>query len=63
MLTESLQSFDHSALHRDFQWDLANGSDTIRNNAHLIDDKMLRELVNTFGKNFEKVAPCRCCRA
>ena len=53
MLDESLQSFDHPALHRDFEWDLANGLNVIRENADSIDDEGFRELVKTFGKKIE----------
>ncbi|HKI52867.1 MAG TPA: peptidoglycan DD-metalloendopeptidase family protein, partial [Anaerolineales bacterium] len=55
MLDDSLQSFDHSALHRDLQWDFANGSNIIKTNAKLIDDRKLQDLVHSFQKNFEKV--------
>ncbi|MDX1379261.1 MAG: phosphotransferase, partial [Anaerolineales bacterium] len=58
ILNRSLQNFDHPALHRDFEWDLANGLNLIREKADSIDDKGFRELVKSFGDNFEsRTAP------
>ena len=53
LLDKALQSFDHPALHREFHWDLANGLNIIKKNAQLIQDKAFRDLVITFGENFE----------
>ena len=53
-LDVALQGFDHSALHRDFHWDLANGLKIIRQNEGLIADDQLRGCVKTFADNFER---------
>jgi 4-aminobutyrate aminotransferase-like enzyme/Ser/Thr protein kinase RdoA (MazF antagonist) len=50
----ALQGFDHPALHRDFQWDLANGLKTIRRNGDLIADAQLREWVKSSADEFER---------
>ena len=44
-LDHALSDFDHTALHRDFHWDLANGNRIIDEYASLIEDDKLRELV------------------
>lgn len=44
-LSRALADFDHPATHRDFHWDLANGSRVINEYASLIEDAVLRELV------------------
>ncbi len=44
-LSRALAGFDHPAVHRDFHWDLANGSRIVKEYAPLIDDAGLRELV------------------
>ena len=44
-LARALADFDHTALHRDFHWDLANGNRTVNEFAGLIDNASLRELV------------------
>jgi Ser/Thr protein kinase RdoA (MazF antagonist) len=44
-LSRALADFDHPAVHRDFHWDLANGSRIVNEYAPLIEDAELRELV------------------
>lgn len=44
-LARALADFDHPAAHRDFHWDLANGSRVLNEFAGLIEDTNLRELV------------------
>lgn len=44
-LDRALTDFDHSAVHRDFHWDLANGNRVIDEYAGLIGNASLRELV------------------
>jgi len=44
-LDQALSDFDHPAVHRDFQWDLANGNRIVDELAPLIEDASLRELV------------------
>ena len=44
-LDHALRDFDHPAVHRDFDWDLANGNRVLEELAPLIEDPELRELV------------------
>jgi Ser/Thr protein kinase RdoA (MazF antagonist) len=44
-LSRALADFDHPAVHRDFHWDLANGSRVIDEYAPLIEARDMRELV------------------
>lgn len=44
-LSRALADFDHPATHRDFHWDLANGTKIIAQYATLIDDKDLQDQV------------------
>jgi len=44
-LSHALADFDHTAVHRDFHWDLANGNRVVNEFAPLIDNASLRELV------------------
>ena len=44
-LARALANFDHPAVHRDFHWDLANGTQVVNEFAGLIDNPSLRELV------------------
>jgi Ser/Thr protein kinase RdoA (MazF antagonist) len=44
-LSRALAGFDHTAVHRDFHWDLANGNRIVNEYAPLIEDDHLRELV------------------
>ena len=44
-LVHALRDFDHAAAHRDFHWDLANGSRIIDEFAPLIEDLALRHVV------------------
>ena len=44
-LAPALAGFDHTAVHRDFHWDLANGNRVLNEFAGLIDNASLRELV------------------
>ena len=53
-LTNALRGFDHPALHRDFHWDLANGSNIVRKNSDLIQDTDLRETVQQLASIFEQ---------
>ncbi|MGH9937618.1 MAG: phosphotransferase, partial [Blastocatellia bacterium] len=50
--------FDHSAIHRDFHWDLANGLSVVREYESLIPDAEMRRLVGKLADEFERdVAP------
>ncbi|RPI66514.1 MAG: hypothetical protein EHM38_10035, partial [Geobacteraceae bacterium] len=53
-LTSALQGFDHSALHRDFHWDFANGLAIVRKNLKSVRDKNLQKMVTTLIEQFEK---------
>jgi Ser/Thr protein kinase RdoA (MazF antagonist) len=44
-LSQALSDFDHTAVHRDFHWDLANGNRIITEYAKLIEKDNLRDLV------------------
>ncbi len=44
-LDQALADFDHPAVHRDFHWDLANGSRVIDEYGEYVEDASLRELV------------------
>ena len=44
-LERALVDFDHTAAHRNFHWDLANGNRIVDEFRHLIKDTRLRELV------------------
>jgi Ser/Thr protein kinase RdoA (MazF antagonist) len=44
-LTHALADFDHYAVHRDFHWDLANGTRVVSQYAELVTNDRLRELV------------------
>ena len=44
-LTHALADFDHYAVHRDFHWDLANGTRVVSEYAELVTNDRLRELV------------------
>jgi len=44
-VAQALADFDHTAVHRDFHWDLANGNRVVNEFAALIDNTSLRELV------------------
>jgi Ser/Thr protein kinase RdoA (MazF antagonist) len=44
-LAQALTDFDHTAVHRDFHWDLANGNRVVNEFAPLIDSTSLRDLV------------------
>jgi Ser/Thr protein kinase RdoA (MazF antagonist) len=44
-LDEALSDFDHTSVHRDFHWDLANGNRIVDEFASLIEDEKLREVV------------------
>jgi Ser/Thr protein kinase RdoA (MazF antagonist) len=52
-LDRELQNFDHPAIHRDFHWDLANGSRVVREYQELITDPKLRDLVHRCATDFE----------
>ena len=45
LLAQALADFDHTAVHRDFHWDLANGNRVVNEFAPLIDNASLRDLV------------------
>lgn len=51
---KALSDFDHTAIHRNFHWDLANGLDVCREYQSLITDENLRELVNKFLGDYER---------
>ncbi len=55
-LDHHLAGFDHPALHRDFEWDLANGVRTVRERLPLIEDVGLRDLVSGLTERFEREA-------
>ena len=44
-LAHALQDFDHSAVHRDFHWDLSKGNQIIDEYASLIENTRLRDVV------------------
>ena len=44
-LAHALADFDHTAVHRDFHWDLGNGNRVVNEFAPLIDNTSLRDLV------------------
>lgn len=47
-LDRALEDFDHTAVHREFHWDLANGNRVLSEFSGLINDSMLRKLVSSF---------------
>ena len=53
-LDRELAEFDHSALHRDFHWDLANGPQIVSEYGQMIGDLKLRELVFESAGTFER---------
>jgi 4-aminobutyrate aminotransferase-like enzyme/Ser/Thr protein kinase RdoA (MazF antagonist) len=53
-LDAALQGFDHSALHREFHWDFANGLAIVRKHLRLVQDKKLRSMVRASIERFEK---------
>ncbi|MGD8406143.1 MAG: aminotransferase class III-fold pyridoxal phosphate-dependent enzyme [Anaerolineales bacterium] len=53
-LTNALADFDHTAFHRDFHWDLANGLNIIQKNNRLIAHKTLRKTVLKLVFEFEE---------
>ncbi|MCG3159570.1 MAG: Acetylornithine/succinyldiaminopimelate aminotransferase [Acidobacteria bacterium] len=57
-IDRALADFDHSAIHRDFHWDLANGLSVIREYEPLIEDAEVRLAVGKLAAEFEHdVAP------
>ncbi|PWT95216.1 MAG: hypothetical protein C5B55_01595 [Blastocatellia bacterium] len=61
-LDQILSDFDHPALHRDFHWDLRNGSRIIQQNAPLIHDQYLSDIVRRCAaqvENYDSVAQLR----
>ncbi len=57
-LTSALKGFKHPALHRDFHWDLANGQKIIAQHEQRIQDKTLRESIQSLNSMFaEYTAP------
>jgi 4-aminobutyrate aminotransferase-like enzyme/Ser/Thr protein kinase RdoA (MazF antagonist) len=57
-LDSALDGFDHPAIHRDFHWDIANGSRVIRQYESLVSDPQMRQLVAGISDDFEQtVAP------
>jgi 4-aminobutyrate aminotransferase-like enzyme/Ser/Thr protein kinase RdoA (MazF antagonist) len=54
LLDQSLMTFDHPAIHRDFHWDLANGLKVIREFQPLVSDNDLRALVDSELHFFER---------
>ena len=57
-LDRKLVRFGHPAIHRNFHWDLANGSRVVREYQSLLTDSKLRELVDVCAGDFENsVAP------
>src|SRR6266852_4285956 len=53
-LDRELAEFDHSALHRDLHWDLANGPQIVSEYGQMIGDLKLRELVFESAGTFER---------
>jgi Ser/Thr protein kinase RdoA (MazF antagonist) len=51
-VTKALSSFDHTAVHRDFHWDLANGVEVIDKYKALVDPVELRTYVEQFAAGF-----------
>jgi len=49
--SRALVGFDHSAAHRDFYWDLANGARIVRDFGPQINTSWLREMVSSYGKD------------
>ena len=52
-VTAALQNFDHTALHRNFHWDLANGLDIIQKYEGLIREPELHRLIDQLRTQFE----------
>ena len=53
-LDRALAEFDHSAFHRDFHWDLANGLRIVSEYGQMIEDLKLREVVYESARAFER---------
>jgi len=47
-----MESFERSAFHRDFHWDLVNGPQVLSDHVDLISDVDLRRLIELFAKRF-----------
>jgi Ser/Thr protein kinase RdoA (MazF antagonist) len=56
-LAQALKDFDHPAVHRDFHWDLSNGSQIIDEYAPLIENARLREVVLRCRVDFDPPLP------
>lgn len=55
---QALAGFDHPALHRDFDWDLARGLETVERHLHAVEDREQREWLGRFAAAFARdVAP------
>jgi len=52
-LDRALAEFDHSAFHRDFHWDLANGPRIVSEYGQMIEDLKLRQVVYESARAFE----------
>lgn len=52
-VTQALRSFDHSAFHREFHWDLANGLNIIQKYEALVKESELHQLIQQFCMQFE----------
>jgi 4-aminobutyrate aminotransferase-like enzyme/Ser/Thr protein kinase RdoA (MazF antagonist) len=50
-----MADFDHPAARRDFYWDLANASGIVKEYQPLIVDANLRELIERFAADFERI--------
>jgi|ERR1700752_294977 len=53
-LTAGLKDFDHPAFHRQFHWDLKNGSQVILENVSLLDDEQFKTRIADFANLYER---------
>jgi 4-aminobutyrate aminotransferase-like enzyme/Ser/Thr protein kinase RdoA (MazF antagonist) len=53
-ITEALGDYDHPALHRDFNWDLANGLSVVESRLSLIEDPSKRQQIELLLNRFRK---------
>ena len=57
-LNKSLDNFDHSALYRDFHWDIQKGPEIISRYSHLVNDPDLKLFLNQVSKLYmETIVP------
>ena len=53
-MTCALGGFDHTAFHRNFQWDLANARQVIDEKLDLIEDEDLKQTIQYFSDQFDR---------